>query len=260
MPRSARKAPGGVVFHVLNRGNDRKTLFHKRGDANAFLRLIAEARKLFPGMRVLAFCLMGNHWHLVLWPSSDGELSAFMAWLSNSHVRRHRQHYHTAGLGHLYQGRFKSFPVQEDEHHLRLLLRYVEANALRAGLVERAEDWQWGSLYHALHGNPLGLLDPWPIERPRDWTRIVNAPLKDDQLIDLRTSVTRSRPLGAAAWVEAMAKAMGIEFTLRRRGRPKGDVGDAGDAGDVQNIQRNPSAARNPQMRDLPSESDQPMI
>jgi putative transposase len=237
MPRVARNAPGGVVFHVLNRGNDRKPIFLKRGDARAFLLLLKEAKQKFPGVRLLAFCLMGNHWHLVPWPRADGELSAFMAFVANAHVRRHRQHYHTNGEGHLYQGRFKSFPVEASEHHLLLLLRYVEANALRAKLADRAEDWQWGSLSHHLRGDPLGLLDPWPIERPRDWVRIVNEPLRETELERVRTSVARGRPLGAAAWVEAMARAMGIEFTLRSRGRPRREEGD------VQNIRRQPSPA-----------------
>src|SRR5688572_22823939 len=106
MARAARCCPGGMVFHVLNRGNDRNPIFHKRGDARAFLRLLAEAKRRTPPMRVLAFCLMRNHWHLVLWPHDgrDGDVSAFMAWLCNAHVRRYREHYDTAGNGHLYQG------------------------------------------------------------------------------------------------------------------------------------------------------------
>jgi len=84
------------VYHVLNRGNDRQVIFHKRGDANAFLSLLAEAKRQVP-IRLLAWCLMNNHWHLALWPRGDGDVSAFMAWLSNAHVRRYRQHYHNNG-------------------------------------------------------------------------------------------------------------------------------------------------------------------
>jgi putative transposase len=221
MPRVARNAPGGLVYHVLNRGNDRRQIFHKRGDARAFLRLLGEAKRQVPGVRVLGLCLMSNHWHLALWPRCDGELSAFMAWLCNAHVRRYRQHYHTAGQGHLYQGRFKSFPVQDDRIHLPLMLRYVESNALRAGLVERSQDWPWSSLHHFLRGDPMRLLDPWPIDRPADWVRIVNAPLTQTQLSDMRTSVMRGRPLGAGEWVTRAADAMGLRFTLRGRGRPR---------------------------------------
>src|SRR6266496_2966934 len=141
MPRVGRYCPGGMIYHVLNRGNDRKQIFHKQGDARSFCQLIAQAKIEVP-MRLLAWCLMNNHWHMALWPFKDGDLSAFMAWLSNAHVRRYRQHYHTIGQGHLYQGRFKSFVVEPEELNVLMMLRYIEANALRAGLVERAEDWR----------------------------------------------------------------------------------------------------------------------
>src|SRR5262245_34324005 len=124
MPRAARRCPGGHVYHVLNRGNDRQRIFHKQGDARAFLRLLAEAKGRFPGVRLLGWCLMNNHWHLVLWPREEGELSAFMAWLSNAHVRRYRQHYHNNGNGHVYQGRFKSFVVGPDDRDFLTVLRY----------------------------------------------------------------------------------------------------------------------------------------
>ncbi|HEY7120184.1 MAG TPA: transposase [Tepidisphaeraceae bacterium] len=165
MPRRARAALGGLVYHVLNRGNERRTIFHKRGDARAFIQLMAEAKQQVP-VRLLAFCLMGNHWHLVLWPAHgcDSDLSDFMAWLTNAHVRRYRKHYNNDGAGHVYQGRFKSFPVQgggpgEANVHLLRTIRYVEANARRAGLVERAIDWPWSSLAWHAQGNPGGLLD-----------------------------------------------------------------------------------------------------
>ena len=220
MPRIARCAPGGIVYHVLNRGNDRKPIFHKRGDGDAFLRLLRESKDRMPGVKVLAFCLMSNHWHLSLLPERDGLLSEFMGWLSNAHVRRYREHYHTGGDGHLYQGRFKSFPVECD-FHLLTMHRYVEANALRAGLATRAEEWRWGSLWHHLHGNPRGLLDEWPVDRPENWAELVNEPLAEEKLTVLRTSVVRGRPYGRIDWVERMAKLLGIEHTLRRRGRPK---------------------------------------
>jgi putative transposase len=232
------------VYHVLNRGNDRKPIFHKHGDARAFLQLLHEAKRRFSGMRLLAFCLMNNHWHLVLWPTTDDELSAFMAWLSNAHVRRYRQHYHTAGDGHLYQGRFKSFPVTDgNELHLLLVLRYVEGNPLRAGLVTRAEEWRWSSLHHALHGDALGLLDEWPIPRPRDWVALVNEPLRETELERMRTSVTRGRPFGPEDWVQRVAEALGLDFTLRRRGRPR-------KKGDIQNIPQGAQPPSDPAVDD----------
>jgi putative transposase len=144
MPRVGRAAAGGVIYHVLNRGNGRQRLFHKPQDYDAFVRLLAEVKEALP-VRVLSYCLMPNHWHLVLWPHRDGELSRFILRLATAHVRRHFAHYHNTSGGHLYQGRFKSFPVQEDRHFLTVC-RYVEANPIRANLVKRAEEWKWSSL------------------------------------------------------------------------------------------------------------------
>ena len=217
------------MYHVLNRGNDRQRIFHKRGDARAFLRLLAEAKRRVPTVRLLAWCLMGNHWHLVLLPGAEGHVSAFMAWLTNAHVRRYRQHYHNNGSGHLYQGRFKSFVVGPQARDLWTVIRYVEGNALRAGLVTRAEDWPWSSLHYWLHGGvPPGLLDEWPVARPGDSVAMVNDPLVEAELGRVRTSVVRGRPLGTEQWVRETAEAMGLGHTLRGRGRPR--------KGDTQNI------------------------
>jgi putative transposase len=229
MPRGARRCPGGFVYHVLNRGNDRKTIFHKQGDARAFVQLLGEAKERVPGLRLLAWCLMRNHWHLALHPSSDGDITAFMSWLANAHVRRYRQHSETNGEGHLYQGRFKSFPVGTEDHDLLTVLRYIEANALRAGLVDRAEDWRWSSLHSWVHGEWPGLLDEWPIARPANWLEIVNEPIGAAELHRVRESVDRSSPFGSEEWVRKSAELFGV--SLRRPGRPRRD-----DQGDVQNI------------------------
>ena len=143
MPRRPRIAPGGLVYHVLNRGVARLPLFEKPADYDAFLRVVAAALDRCP-MRILAFALMPNHWHFVVWPESDGHLTTFFRWLTHTHTMRWHAHYHNVGTGHVYQGRFKSFPVAGDDHYLQLC-RYVERNALRARLVNRAEDWRWGS-------------------------------------------------------------------------------------------------------------------
>jgi putative transposase len=220
MPRIARVSAGGVIYHVLNRGNNRQRLFHKAGDGRAFLDILADVKRAVP-MRVLGYCLMPNHWHLVLLPLHDGDLSRFMLRLTTTHVRRYYKHYaHDAG-GHLYQGRFKNFPV-EDDHHLLTLLRYVEANPCRAGLVARAEDWKWSSLHLRHHTLPHdGLLDPLPIDLPADWAATVNDVLPAPDLSALRTCLTRGRPFGSPAWTTATARRLGLSFTLRPPGRPK---------------------------------------
>src|SRR5579862_535395 len=163
MPRQARNAPGGLVYHVLNRANGRLRLFKKPEDFLAFERVLKHAHEQVP-IRILSWCFMPNHWHLVLWPERDDQLTAFMRKLTHTHAQRWKVAHDAIGHGHLYQGRFKSFPVREDEH-LLTLLRYVEGNPLRAGIVQRLQDWPWSSYFvrsrikHDLHG----LLAPGPV-------------------------------------------------------------------------------------------------
>jgi putative transposase len=218
MPRTARGTCGGIVQHVLNRGNGKMKVFHKPGDYDAFLRLLAQAQD-HARVELLGYCLMPNHWHLVLKPKGDGDLSRFMGWLTTAHVRRHHAHYRSGGGGHLYQGRYKSFPVQDD-YHLLTVLRYVEANALRAGLCERPAGWRWSSCCPSKDkGAPI--LSEWPVDRPTNWLTLLQRDLPESELESLRQSVVRGRPFGDANWVARTAKRLGLEFTLRSRGRPK---------------------------------------
>src|SRR5262249_45280024 len=136
MPRTARQAPGGMIFHVLNRGVGRMRLFLRDADFEAFERIMAKTLESCP-MRILSYCLMSNHWHLVLWPEHDGDLGAFMQKLTITHARNWQEHRRRVGYGHLYQGRYNSFPIEHDEHFYQVV-RYVERNALGAGLVRRA--------------------------------------------------------------------------------------------------------------------------
>jgi len=220
MGRPLRAAVGGVIYHVLNRANARRPIFEKPGDFDGFERVIGDAHARV-ATRILAYCLMPNHWHLVIWPSSDGELTQFMAWLTLTHTQRWHAHRQSAGAGHLYQGRFKAFPVQADEHFL-MVCRYVERNALRAGLVARAEEWRWSSLWRRTHGEALtpAWLTPWPVKQPRNWVDWVNQPQSAAELESLRRSVQRGRPYGSSSWVCMMVEALQLDSTLRPRGRP----------------------------------------
>ena len=206
MPRQARSAPGGLVYHVINRSNGRSRLFGKETDYAAFEKVLTEALARTP-TRVLGWCLMPNHWHLVVWPKEDGELSAFVRWLTHTHSQRWHAHHHSAGRGHVYQGRFKSFPMERDEHLLPVL-RYVERNALRGGLAKRAEDWRWGSLWVRQQGPAelRRLLSAWPMEIPGDWVERVNVAHTMSELEALRRAVTRSSPYGSPRWMEQTAK------------------------------------------------------
>ena len=221
MGRPKRTDLGGLVYHVLNRANAQMTIFESDADYGAFETVVAAAVERV-SMRLLAYCVMPNHWHLVLHPRKDGDLSRFMTWLTLTHTQRWHAHRSTAGAGHLYQGRYKSFVTQSDEHMLSLC-RYVERNALRAKLVSAAERWPWCSLWRRTFGNAesKALLSAWPVDRPRAWRRWVNKPQSEDELHAIRHCITRGRPFGAQPWVSRTAARLGLETTIRPRGRPK---------------------------------------
>ena len=227
MGRARRVDAGGYVYHVLNRGNGRMTIFEDQADYAAFERVLEEAAERFPGVGVLAYCLMPNHWHLVLRTSADGELSRFVGWLTLTHTQRWHAHRHTVGGGHLYQGRYKSFLVQT-EGYLAAVCRYVERNALRANLVERAEGWRWSSLYrwHAGDAAAKSLLSPWPAptgRRPPNWLDRVNTPQSEPELEAIRRAADRGRPLGGEDWTRRVTSQFGLDSTFRPRGRPKNE-------------------------------------
>jgi putative transposase len=209
-----------MVFHVLNRGVARMLLFEKSADYQAFTDVLRETRDHSP-IQICAYSLMPNHSHLLLWPEHDGELASFMQRLTITHVRRWQEHRGYSGLGHVYQGRYKSFPVQCDEH-LLTVARYVERNAVGAALAEWAEQWPYASLSARSHAeDPIReVLADWPIERPADWVERVNTPLSAGELKRMRRSVVRGSPFGTDVWADRTARRLGLEHTLRPEGRP----------------------------------------
>ncbi len=218
----------GYAYHVLNRANGRMQIFDDAGDYEAFERVLNEAVER-TSMRLLSYCVMPNHWHLVVWPREDGDLSRFVGWLSLTHTQRWHAHRRTVGYGHVYQGRYKSFVIERDEH-LFTVCRYAERNAMRAGMVERAELWRWSSLWRWVEGDAASraLLSDWPTadgKRPRNWLSTVNRPETAAELKDLRRSVERSQPYGGASWTNRMIAQLGLESTARPRGRPRRENG-----------------------------------
>jgi putative transposase len=222
MPRAPRNTPGGLVYHVLNRANGRLKLFKKEEDFLAFEKVLLQAHRRVP-IRILAWCVMSNHWHFVLWPKGDRDVSDFLGWLTLTHAQRWKHAHNAVGHGHLYQGRFKSFPIEQDEH-LLTAIRYVERNPVAAKIVERAEKWRWGSCYvrQARSLELKGLLSDWPVERPSRWLETVNLPLEEEQAKMVNNSIERGRPLGGELWTQRIARSLDLAQTMRSRGRPKG--------------------------------------
>jgi putative transposase len=217
MPRSLRQSLGGYCYHVFNRGNARQTVFHKPEDYDAFLKAMRHATDQVP-MRLLAACLMPNHFHLVVWPEKDGDLSRWMQWLTSTHVRRYHKHHDSSG--HVWQGRFKAFAIQDDDH-LLTVFRYVERNPVRAGLCKRSTDWRWSSARWRKFGNEEIPLASGPVPLPNDWSKRVDTAHLEVEYEVLRRCIERNRPYGSTPWTTKTAKALGATSSLGELGRPK---------------------------------------
>jgi putative transposase len=199
--------------------NSRLAIFGSDDDHPAFERAVQQAVARFD-MRLLAYRFMPNQFHLLLRPREDGDFSNFMRWLTMTHTQRRHAHHRTAGSGDLYQARYKSFPVQSDEHFLPVYC-YVERNALRANLVERAEQWNWGSLLarRAKYRAERPTMTPWPIERPHNWTARVNRPAGPKEEEPIVRGMQRGQPFDSGSWrAEVMAR-LSLKSLLRPRGR-----------------------------------------
>jgi len=218
MPRPRRLTLERYVYHVLNRAVRRNTLFGTSGDYAAFEQVLLEAREKF-AIRLPAYCSMPNHWHLLVKPEADGELSRFMQWLTLTHSHRYSAVHRITGTGPIYQGRFKSIPVALDQHYF-WVHRYIERNPLRAGLVSRAEDWRWSSLWHRYRDTGIRFDDP-PVPLPTDWISYVNQAQTPQELCTLRQRIAKGIPLGCASWVAVVATKLGLPKETRNPGRPR---------------------------------------
>jgi putative transposase len=223
MPRRPRSLIGGYVYHVLNRANGGLPLFTKDADFLTFEQTMAEAFERFP-LRIIGYTVLPDHWQFVVWPrrGQDDEVSEFFRWLTVTHSLRWRSQQGTIGMGHVYQGRFKSFPIQPDEH-LTAVLRSVEASPLRARRVRRADAWRWGSLYRRLHGTAeeRALLSDSPVPPGTKWLELVNRPQSKQELVAIERCIARGQPYGDADWQQKTAQRLDLEHTFRARGRPK---------------------------------------
>lgn len=219
MPRVRRVDVGGMPYHLLNRSVGGRPLFLDDDDGGMFMATLRETAAL-TAIRVCALCVMQNHWHLVVWPKRDGQVSAFAGRFGLAHTQRHHARHRSAGQGHLYQARYRSFPVEHGAPFLAVW-RYVERNPVRAGLVERAHEWLWSSAFLRRQRVRDPLLAAWPVLRPRDWASLLERKETPQELEELRVSAVRSRPYGSAGWVEGMVRAYGLETTIRSPGRPR---------------------------------------
>ena len=216
--RRKRITRGGVIYHCMNRANGRLRIFKKPGDFSAFEQVLAEAIERVD-IRLHGYCIMGNHWHLIVQPRGDGDLSEFMKWLTGTHSHRWHRAHNTVGIGHVYQGRYKSFPVQSNSYY-RTLMRYVESNPQKAKLVQKSVDWPWSSLAIRIGiEKPFKLCEP-AVELGENWIgefdNLFRMPLKQ-----IKNSIQRGCPFGEAEWIKKTAKMFKLESSLNPIGRPE---------------------------------------
>jgi putative transposase len=223
MPRR-KQFLGEFIYHVMNRAAKRVQIFESDTDYIAAESLLRKA-KTETDVRLLDYCLMPNHFHFIIWPKAASQMSQFMRLFTGSHAQLWQFARGSVGSGAVYQGRYTAIPVQTERYFYNLS-RYVQRNPLRAGLVTRAEEWRWSSLWRRLHGEGVDLLEPWPIDCPNDWLETVNAPVEAAETETIRTAIKRGIPLGDPAWIEETAEIVGLKGRLRRPGRPKKHVGN----------------------------------
>lgn len=221
MVRKKRICPAGFIFHCLNRASNRQTIFDTKEDFDQFEKVLEQAHRKIP-LKILDYTVMPNHWHFVVQPEDDSQVTDFFHWLTGTHTMRYHYKHESNGTGHLYQGRFKSFPVQSDSH-LLTVLRYVERNPVRAGLSKRVQDWQWGSAWRREYGNlrQKQLLSEWPLDIPKKWLDFVNKPLTQKERKELRECIEKGKPYGKECWATKSANLLQLQQTMRPRGRPK---------------------------------------
>jgi putative transposase len=218
MPRRLFGDTGGVIFHVMNRGDHGQVLFHTPADFDAFIGIVREALARVD-VPMLDYSVMKTHWHFVLWPRNHGDLTRFIGWLSLTHACRWQRAHGTRGMGPVYQGRFKAVPIESDGHVL-IACAYVERNPVRAGYVKDARDWRWCGACDS--GDPSALrLSPWPVARPADWLERINRPEPPADLERVRMAVAASSPFGSEAWCAATIERLGWTSGVRPAGRPR---------------------------------------
>jgi len=219
MARAVRVDVGGEIYHVINRANARLSIFFKEKDYQLFETILLAGVEKY-NMRLLAYCIMPNHFHLVLQPRYDGDLQKFMQWLTLTHTQCWHVQNKTVGSGHLYQGRYKSFLIEKDDH-LLTVIRYVERNPLRAKLVKSIENWKFSSYYNRQKKLTKFFLSTWPVTEPVDYKSFIQTPLTASELESARYSANKGKPSGKTVWSDKMIDRYKLEGSIRRRGRPK---------------------------------------
>ena len=214
MPRRRMAGCGGFVFHAMNRSAKQLTLFDGAADYQLFFQVLKEAQHKCP-IRLLEYCLMPNHFHLLLWPEADKQLSSYMRWVAGVHAQRWRRSRGTIGKGAVYQGRFKWVAVQ-DARHYGIARRYIWQNPVRARLVEQPQQWPWSSASDILLPVRPHLADgPLLDEQSRAAAIAQTLPTADEA--EMRDALRRNQPFGTPSWSHTLALRSWLIDVLERQ-------------------------------------------
>jgi len=217
MPRVARALADEQTYHIINRGNRRTNVFHDKYDFLKMLELLQMASDKYE-VDIYSYCLMNNHYHLVVYTKYGESLSACMQWLGTSYVRYYNKKYKVSG--HLWQGRYKSFIVQKDEY-LLTLMKYVERNPLRAKIEKDAFLYTYSSTKARVEKSENSFISNPPIDLPIDWLGFINEKQSKLDIDMIHNSIERQAPLGNEVWQKEVSMLYGMESSLNPRGRPR---------------------------------------
>jgi putative transposase len=215
MPRSARIVIPDIAHHVIQRGNRQQTIFFSDDDRQGYLDLLKIAMRKTQ-TRCLAWCLMDNHVHLVLVPTNADGLRATLAVVHTAYSQRINTAHGVTG--HLFQGRFLSYPM--DDAHMMVAARYVENNPVAAGMVDRAEEYRWSSAKAHVSGQSDGITDVAALgQHVANWRAMLVDGLEAADQVD--EAIRTGLPLGNESWRSSIAEQFGKPLTPGKRG-PKG--------------------------------------
>jgi len=217
MPRSGRIMIDGAFYHIINRGNARQKIFHDSNDYRIFLQYAHSAKEKHP-LDIFAYCLMPNHFHFVISAIQSSSLSKWMHLLLTRHARLHQKKYRS--IGHIWQDRFKNFAIQ-NETHLLVIIRYVEGNPVRAGLVESSLDWIWSSHAERITNKRKLIYRDDMVSLPPDWTEFVDTPLTYKETLKIQNSIKRQIPYGDDEWTQRLCQERGISVFPGKPGRKR---------------------------------------
>ena len=226
MPRPPRISLEGLVYHIINRGNNRGDVFKEESDFDVYLKVIKKFKEKY-SLKLYGYCLMNNHTHLIIEPTKANTLSKAIQSITLSQIRLYHSKYNSSG--HLWQGRFKNPVIQTDEYLLECL-KYIELNPVRANIVSRPEDYRWSSYrFHAFGEDENSMLDPDPMylsladteEKRQKVYRDFIASEQDKNIFDLiRKSIANDSILGEDNFIDKLREKLALSKS-RRRGRPK---------------------------------------